>query len=221
LKAPAGDTPYAVTDGGVDRLDAAPLLAQARRRFLPHVVQAEANYPVIKKNFEFSYRRHNLRLTFTLGFVVALMFNLPFEVLYRRATSLTPEQAVNLAERSTALYQKVSQAASTPASSATNSSQTVPDLKDLDGSIQQFSQALKVLALTNRVGSNVNYLIDRSRVESMWREGGAAALMRFLFGCLLTATLISFGAPFWNNLLGRLVPVLRSQSNPPVETKGE
>ncbi len=212
LKPPVGDGPYAVAAEGEGRLAAEPLLAQARRRFLAHVVQAETNYPLIQRNFDFAYRRQNLRLTFTLGFAVAVLFNLPFEALYRRAASLTPQQAVELAERSTALYQKVSQSAATGVSPAVKASPAEAGLRDLETSVRQLNEAVIALAPTNRGGSTVNYIIDWSQVQLMWTEGGLRMMLRFLFGCLLTAALVSFGAPFWNDLVGRLMPIVRSST---------
>lgn len=56
--------------------------------------------------------------------------------------------------------------------------------------------------------SALNYVVDADVLRQVWANGWAAR-MHYLAGCLLTALLISFGAPFWNDLSKALLRLKR------------
>jgi hypothetical protein len=159
------------------------LLLAFRQRFLPHVDSVAEGYDQLERNFEYAYRRRNLRQTFVMGLLIALAFNLPLQRLWRDAAALSPQQAVELAEKAKALY---------------DFTQTEPKAaellkKSLDASVVPVGSASYRPVLGDILAQ------------------GAWPTLRYLFGCLLTALLVSFGAPFWNDILGK---VSRLQKTP-------
>jgi hypothetical protein len=59
-------------------------------------------------------------------------------------------------------------------------------------------------------------LFDRAREKygALW-EAGPLTMAMFLFNCLITAFLVSFGAPFWHNLTSALWRVGRDRLDRP------
>jgi hypothetical protein len=58
------------------------------------------------------------------------------------------------------------------------------------------------------VALSVDYFLDPA---VLWRRltDRQTVAPRFLFGCMLTAILITFGAPFWNDLSSTLLRIAR------------
>ena len=61
--------------------------------------------------------------------------------------------------------------------------------------------------------------VSDSKVDCNGR-GEAAIWLRTFIGWLITAFAVMFGAPFWFDLLGKIVS-LRASGNPPVESAKE
>jgi hypothetical protein len=195
-------------------IDAAALLGGFRERFLPHVTQAERTFPQLQRNFDFTYRRRNTLITFGIALTLSLVANLPISRLYRRAETMSPEETVAMAEAMRKLYDSLP------------GTQTAPD----PAQAAQFERIRERLlrALDNmsdaRLDPSFGSATDQSwlggiggRLGDMWgrmRAGGPL----YVIECLITALLISFGAPFWNDLAGTL---LRLQRGPPKEPKPE
>ncbi len=80
------------------QMNAKQMLISFREEFLPHVVEAENTYKQFNNNFEYSYKRRNLKQTFFIAIIICIIFNFTVSKLFNWATSLSLEQATNLAE---------------------------------------------------------------------------------------------------------------------------
>jgi hypothetical protein len=70
--------------------------------------------------------------------------------------------------------------------------------------------AMATQATSGAVG--LDYLVNWSDVGQIWNDG-LLAIIRHLFSCLVTALLLSFGAPFWNDLASSLLQFQRSRKS--------
>jgi hypothetical protein len=129
-----------------------------------------------------------MRQSFTIALIFAFFFNLPFDVLYKKASAVSPEEASTLAQQALSLYEK-STADSTKASEKA----------------RVLVQASQVVAGTLQP-EGVNYLLDLKTIQALW-TGGFGVVLRHILGLLITALLTSFGAPVWNDLTSALVRV--------------
>jgi hypothetical protein len=217
-------------DGRTDTpqsIDAATLRRAFVREFLPQEETIERHYDQFLQNFSYQYRRRNLRQTFTLAMLVAIVLNLPFEQIFVRATAVTPEQAIALAENARALYQQAAEAgddqarlrevgnqALAIASSATSLVCGPRDTGLTTDVVVTTEQAAARQATAQNVpytcenALNLDYFLDPVQLWQRLfdRRNGSP---RFLFGCFLTAVLVTFGAPFWNDLSSSLLRVAR------------
>ena len=172
-------------------LNAEALRSALREAFLPHVRRAEQTFPQFQQNLEYAWRRRNLRQTAVIGLLTAILFNLPVDRLYRLASSQSPEEAVAVAERALALYERTG---GTPS----------------DSLRAQIDSLLAVAVPSTGKGEGAKYLMDWSEFRAML-AAGPGKVAGFLLGCALTALLVSFGAPFWHDLARAL---LRLQQGP-------
>lgn len=188
-------------DPGTDPLDAAAMREAPRHRFLPSVVHTETNFSQLEKNVDYSYRRRNLRQTFMFGMLTAVIFQLPVDRLYRNAGSVPLEQAITAAERAQALYLAESARDTTVAR----------DLSDL----RQVADSIKAVLRSSRTPLDSVLVLGKIAAEFRPLRKG----LYYLIGCTLTSLLISFGAPFWNDLTGALLRYAKgpSTSAPPKE----
>jgi hypothetical protein len=174
------------------KVDAARALRAFRERFFQHVLDAEHHAGRLRVMFDAQYRRRNQLITFVLGFVVAFGCNQPIQRIIARAGAMTPEQVTALANNVTQMYQ----AASDTTATATRG------LPQLDTTLTQLVAALDTLARRERDSTRVARMpLAGFEVFGTTNLGGR---IWFLLGCLLTAVLVSFGAPFWNDLVGAL-----------------
>jgi hypothetical protein len=178
--------------------NAAEILAAFRLKFLPHILRAGENFEQLQTNFQFQYERRNLRQTFVIALAVALLFNLSLQRLYHYAAAVSPTEASALAERTLNLYQEYRQAAEvTP----TNSTAEVAvmdtlKLKKLMNLSQEILEQSKGVTF-NFVGKEV--------------FDGFGTFFNYLFGCLITALLLSFGAPIWNDAASALLNIQKAK----------
>ena len=216
-----------VTDA---ELDAARVREAFTREFFPQLDTIERHYDQFLQNFGYQYRRRNLRQTFTLAFLVTVLLNLPFEQIYVRATALSPEQAIALAEGAQRLYTEAQRVPAGPdrpaaqqrlrslaeqalavANSATNVTCGARDAglttDEIAETAAKDAAARGPIATCENVAS-VDYLLDPTAVWASIADGRLTSL-RFLFGCLISAVLITFGAPFWNDVSSSLLRAAR------------
>lgn len=171
-------------------LDVQGLLLDFRQKFLPAAVQAENHFGQLSQNVEAAYRRRNLRQTFVIGFLVAVVFELPFNDLMNRASTVPLDQAISATTGLRELY----------ASHVLDGSQT----DSVTGGVgSAFNAAVDTLSRKLLVLSTPVDHLDISRGLSHLTPTRAG--LRYLLDCLVTTLLISFGAPFWNDLAGALL----------------
>ena len=180
-------------------LDARRLQEALRRELLPHVVSLEEGSEQLERNFTYAYRRRNLRQTFTIAMLIAVVFNLPFDRLFKQAAAMPPEAALAAAEAATTQWEQ-SMAAEAPTS-------------DKAQEPAQRAQALvgRALEVLEASQAPVNYLIDGKQLREL--TGRPWLGLRYLFGCLVTALMVTFGAPVLTDLTSLLLRLQRGRSS--------
>ncbi len=173
------------------------LLAAFRHEFLPQLQRVATQYPQIMQNYDYEYRRRNTRQTVLVALLVTLGFSLPFDRIYRAATQLSPEQALQLAETTVAMF-----AADTGA---------VGEVGDTARARLESAQSIagSVMTSLRPEAELLGKRITWGDIREMWQRG---TVLRYLLGCLLTALLISFGAPVWHDLARTLLRLQRGGS---------
>ncbi len=191
--------------------DAARVLRLYRERFIPHVTDAERHFGRLGELFEFRWRRRNLRQTFILGFVVSFMVALPIQEIYRQAANMSEEETLAYAEQTMQLYRSHKElfaADTSKTDSDTNNVARRPATErdslraaELDSLQKAVSQALKsvVQGDTLSLREKFNGFAKFTDARLSW-----PGRLLYVLGCLLTALLVSFGAPFWNDIVGAI-----------------
>lgn len=167
------------------------LLDQAfRNRFLHHVNRALDSMPQLEQNLNFTLRRRHIRQTTVLAFIVVFLFGLPIQEIYQKAASIDAETSTAVAEKLVNLNEQLLR----------NDTSAVQNTAVVDSLLRVISLHLhqNVLADTVRQ-SEVNIPVLKSEHWKKYR--GFTGIIHYLFGCLITTVLISFGAPFWNDIL--------------------
>jgi hypothetical protein len=185
--------------------DAARALEGLRERFMPYALDAERHFGRLEELFDFQYRRRNLLLSFVFGLVAAFLLGYPIQAIVNRASAMSPEQTVALASSVLALSERV-------AAVESDSGRTAPaSPARSDSALRVLHQTLdSLLSVLGRPSGPPG--ADGQSASPSWRYGlaqFARARQRneevvYLLGCVVTGLLISFGAPFWNDLLGAL-----------------
>jgi hypothetical protein len=184
-----------------DRIDAERTLKAFRRRFLSHVDAVADRFPVLEDNYEYAYQRRNMRHSFMIALLVALACNLPFEQLYLKASGLSVEQATKLAEQALALETQ-----------ARKDSLVGEDRETITRLLSVGKEALATVGSGSQNLGGVNYIVDWKFIISLW-DGGVWEILRYVFGCLVTAFLVSFGAPIWNDITSILLRVQKRRGS--------
>jgi hypothetical protein len=188
----------AVAGEGADSFDALKVLKLYRDRFFDRVVDVEHRFDRLQQIFDFQYRRRNLLLTFVLSLLVAALLGLPTQTIYTRAKALSAEETAALVATAQGLYQRAdSMARVVSTDTATNAAarEAAQELRDV-------AAALRVKVRTGSPTEVLTSLPGLTRMGEIW--GGADALLTlswYLLGCILTAVMVCFGAPFWNDIL--------------------
>jgi hypothetical protein len=185
--------------------EAKTLLVAFRQQFLPDALRIEQFFPQLQRNLEYAYHRRNLRQTFTLAFLLALLFYLPFSELLAQASRPSLAEAVEFA--GTRLENSRTSVAEPTQEPASVNSQTV-DREELK---RQLAELLR--QPSDKPGTPL-FGRAREKYGALW-EAGPLAVILFLFNCLITAFLVSFGAPFWHNLTSALWRVGRDRLDRP------
>jgi hypothetical protein len=143
------------------------------------------------------YKRQIQLITITVGLIIAIAMNVnTFEIVSRLSKDKAArEQIVNIAEN----YVKDRQSAGLDSSTA----------KRLDSLVVTAHNLYKtdVEPVNNIIG--LGWSSWKNFFEGFWNS---------ILGCLVTAIAISLGAPFWFDLLGKLVKI-RGTGNKPPEDK--
>jgi hypothetical protein len=200
-----------------DTLDIARLEVAARRKFLPHVEKAKADFPLIERNMEYAYRRRNMRQTFVIALVVALVMSYPVQRLYDSASALTDEQAVAMTQQALDIFEKEAELDST--STAADSLRVERKLKALN---EMGNILLGRLGVTDSTDAGVTDSTGTERsadliqapilTKAFWDKKPFEWLC-YLLGCFITAVLLSFGAPFWNDVAKSVLNLKKSMAS--------
>lgn len=190
-----------------DPFDAARALQVFRERFMPHVLDAQRRFGRLGELFDYQYKRRNTALTFAFGAVIAFLLGFPAQEVYRRAAAMSPEQAMALATSAQALYRQMAETTTTTARLPAAGARPAATPPANDTTMRRLQGQLDtLLVLLNRRATSQTGGLDSLSVGYAKFRAIPDWKGRFLyaFGCLVTALLISFGAPFWNDLLGAL-----------------
>ena len=195
--------------GATGVFDAAKARVAVRNHFFGHLAPIELHYDRLMQNFQYMYERRNLRQTFTWALALALLFNLPLGGIYRRASAMSLAEALALSEKAQALHAEYTKLEAERTAGTTNV--TEGDLQALrlrEQKVRELSdQALQIS--TGSINTDLRILLRELRANLTGRQPAsgqpglpnrAANGFSFVLGCLLTAILVSFGAPFWNDV---------------------
>ncbi len=198
--------------------DLAKLEAAVRQKFLPQVDKVEKDFDLIDRNLQYTYKRRNMRQTFTLGLLVAFVMSFPVQDLYDQAAALTDEQAVAMTEQMLTIYesQKVTNAA---------------DSVDLNKKLEELNSVLAFFtsriadaipdttrtpadSLGEKESQKKSETVEIAVLTSKFWKKGFLEWLSYILGCLMTAILLSFGAPFWNDVAKSVLNFKKSIARP-------
>ncbi len=237
-----------------DSFDAEQILTAFRREFLSHVDDAAAQFPQFESNFEYTYKRRNLRQTFIIAFLTACVGHLSFQEIYHNASQMPPQQAIALANDAMALADKVlapntnnvphtdsvvntngvaltnrvtggsgapaNNLANTPSNqgigetgntNATNHPADSAEYKAAIDKMHEAGRALNKVSKTDFFAGSMSFKEIPGKIIQVIKE---MTLPQFL-GCLISALLVSFGAPFWNDLASYLLNAQKKAPSKP------
>ena len=168
---------------------ASDLLASFQEKFLPHIQEAGEHFTQYQKNFEFTYKRRNLRQTFIIALIFSLGFQLNVGRIYRKAESMSPKEALALAESYVQLYEQLDK-------------EKVLSLDEVEKKIKEMKvQFLKDSSMQTKQDSIKDILVRWWEDVKSMATPPIIGLLRYLFECLVTTLLICFGAPLWNDIV--------------------
>jgi hypothetical protein len=192
---------------------ASEVLIAFRSQFTPFIESVQNHYSQLMRNFDYSYRRRNLRLTFLFALVLVFAFNLPFNVVYHKAQVVSPAEAQRIVEEGIKLYGETFDAVN-------GQSQDVGGVQNSDRALgavadpESGEDGNDLVAALVRVAKDNRSLIEQPSYSHFTRawQGGPSSFIGFLFYSLVTAILVSFGAPFWNDLAKSLQRVQQGRT---------
>ncbi len=184
--------------GDSDGIDAARILHVYREHFFSYIVDAERNYGRLEELSEYRWRRYNLRTTFVFGVLTAVLLAQPAQDILARSRSLSAADATALATSVTDLYEAQQRTVAAPTG--------VPARDSLGLTEAQLRQ---MLGYAMRALDTASFDLDLNGLGrlSELRSKPMTDIIWYALGCLVTALLVSFGAPFWNDLLGAVLRI--------------
>lgn len=174
-------------------LDAKQLLTAFRKKFLSYVENANQNFSKFEKNFEYTYTRANRRQTFIIAILITIIFNLPIDLLYRNAQQVDSEAAIKFAETTLEIYQ------------------TQKDTILIKEDVEMAKEIMRNTLTLQKAKQNTKYLINFAAIPDPL--AGDFKFFIYLLYCLITAVLITFGAPFWNDIASALLRLQKGKSS--------
>lgn len=207
-----------------DKVDAKNLLLTFSKRFIPHVDAAAANFSQFEDNFEYTYARSNRRLTFIIALLMAFCLNYPIDELYKKAKETDPATAINLAESTIKYYNKKKEIDSLAnLKKYSDEKKKTDSLANFDSLMQanlKLAQEIMGTLLTKeKEKQNVDYIINKELLEKFYND--LWFFLRYLFGCIVTAIFVTFGAPFWNDIASALLKLQKGRSSANNPTSAE
>lgn len=104
-------------------IDATQLLQLFESRFLSAKKEYLENYDTFLGNFDFMYKRRNVRQTFIFGILLCALYNLPIQNVYQSAKSMDDETAMALLDKTKSSYEEKNNNSESDSSKKSNSSQ--------------------------------------------------------------------------------------------------
>jgi len=188
-------------------VDAGKVVTAFRQQFLPQITEVERSFTQLDRNFDYLYRRRNTALTFLFAISVVVALDVPIATLYRQAKGMTPEQAVTLAESARSIYDSLNRLPR-PSVPATRQADSVR-AEEYHQLSRDILESLRQSASVGPGGTvETDFISARlSKLRRQMKDGGLRWVAGYLLGSLVTALLISFGAPFWNDVAGAVLRV--------------
>lgn len=196
-----------------------------RDRFLPHLAQVEKNYSQLSRNMEYAYRRRNVKYTLAISFLLALFLNAPIQNLYERAAALPPEEAAALAEEMVSIQERN---AALWADSSISNQMILTQVAD--SVFKRLAPAIEKMTGTKVTVERKSILAVLGEKENLaefagavWSKVKVKSFMQWfylLLGCLITAILLSFGAPFWNDVVKAILRFKEGRQSPAAAAAG-
>ena len=154
-------------------------------------------YEQLTKNFDYSYTRRNLRITFIIALLITYFFNLPIQNIYQKQNSLSTDQLANLTEKVISIKN------------------SLPSFAGDDGVITDSTINFdygKLITRINDVISNDTIKVQFAEFKIPWEFESFGYFFTYTLGCIVTSILICFGAPFWNDILGAITSMKNRNS---------
>lgn len=180
--------------------DASAVRTALQDAFLPQLRRVRETIPQLAGNVEYAWRRRNLRQTAVIALLAAFVFDLPIDRLYRTAAALSPAEAVAVAEQALTLHDR-SALAGAPS----------------DTLLASADSLLRAALAATGQREGANFVVDASRIRALFAGDVGQDVTRagsYLLGCLISALLVSFGAPFWHDLTRALLRLQRGPGSP-------
>jgi hypothetical protein len=182
-----------------ESFDPSYLLDTFQENFMPHILEAETQFGRFQQNFEFTYKRRNLRQTFIIALVFSILFQLNISRIYRMAENMPSDEAISLYLN----YQQLQEQLDT---------QNLESTEDVKKILEQAkTQMIKDFGTESGQDSIKDIMIPWSKVESMAMAPLTGLV--YIFECLITALLICFGAPIWNDIATFFFNLQKGRSN--------
>jgi hypothetical protein len=146
------------------------------------------------------YKKQTQKITLLVAFTVALSFNVDTIQIVKNL-SYNPQQAEQLASIADQ-YLKTKQ----------NSSQ--PENREADEQLQASLQQAQLMLADQRELQEANAVLGLG-----WQGISGINILYSVFGCMLTALAISLGAPFWFDLLSKMMQLRGSKKTESAQNK--
>lgn len=196
-----------------ETIDISRLLPAFRHEFLAHIDDAAERFPQLQTNFEYAYERRNSRQTFVFALLVTVLLGLPINRVYNTSRQMSPEEASSLAQNMIDSYDRYKQIPLPPDSTKKPDTTMEKRLKlaqDVLGNLLDRYDTTGKGNSDQRGFPGLQEFTDAS-------TKGTVSLLLYFCGCLVTALLVSFGAPFWNDIASALLRLQKGSK--PAEPK--
>ena len=190
-------------------LDAKKMLTAFDARFFSQHRYYLDNYSSFNKAFDFQYRRRNSRHSVLIAILLTVTCNLPIQEVYKAASGMDESQAMALADQ----VMKISQQESHP-NPPGNTIDTTRERSNGINTSRELIDAIKKAGGTRARLFDVQSAASKVKALFVARDGKqeSGESWKYLFGCFITAILISFGAPVLNDVVGTIVRLKRGDS---------
>jgi len=189
--------------------------------FLSHVSDAKTNFPQFEKNFEYAYRRKNLKQTIFIALVISLAFDFSAGRIWKRAQRMSAKEAASLAETYLAMSEKITKGMEAE-DSGKGQAEVMKNLEEVKILLTDYAKELSSIDRKSQDASFLQ-LIKFNEIAgraSAFSWAWIASWIKYIFQCLFTALLIGVGAPVWNDLVKFLLGLQQGKFKKPLPDYG-